>query len=226
MSPGTPVLAGIAMSLAISATGAAADFSRYRGFHFGDDVAATVSQAGIRPNSVKVTQQRPELIQEAEWYGPAMPADPANPDPVSSGTLSFLDGKLYRIVVTYDRYRIEGLTVQEMIDAISLTYGEAGKPDVEIAYRTSYGDVAKVMARWQDADYACDLIRTGDGFSFALAIYDKRREALANTSIREASRLDRLDAPRRAIEEEKHRLEAERLATEKARAANKRNFRP
>lgn len=226
MTASAPVLALSSLMLAMSAASTASDFSSYRGFQFGDGVSKVASHAGVRPTSVKVIHQRPQLIQEIEWYGPSMSADPTRPDPVSGGILSFLDGKLYRIVVTYDRYRIEGLTVQEMIDAISGTYGVPRKPEVEIALPTNSGEMAKVIARWKDATYTSDLVRTGDGFSFALAIYDTERDALANTAIQEALRLDRIDAPRKALEEEKQRGEADRMALEKTREANKRNFRP
>lgn len=215
-----------ALVLAASVVGSAADLSSYRTFRFGDDVVTVATQAGIRPTSVKVIHQRPHLIQEMEWYGPSIPLDPIKPDPVSGGILSFLDGKLYRIVITYDRYRIEGLTVEELIGAISQTYGPAERPGTEIPFPTSYGDVAKVIARWQDAKYACDLVRTGDGTSFALTAYSKQEEVLAEAAIHEAARLDRIEAPRKAVEEELKRAEAERLALEKTRATNKRNFRP
>jgi len=205
----------------------AAELSTYRGFTFGAGVAAIAKHAGLKPTDAKVIHQRPAVIQELEWQlrPQVLEGSPA-PDPVREGLLCFLDGKLYRMVITYDRYRIEGMTAEDLIDAISLTYGAAVRPGTEIAFRSNYADVAKVLARWQDAEYAYDLVRTGDRSSFALVLYSKQQDTLARAAILEASRLDALDAPSRALEAEKKRVEDERLALEASRAVNRPNFRP
>jgi hypothetical protein len=206
----------------------AADLSTYRGFGFGADVATIAKQAGMKPADAKVIHQQPALIQQMEWQLRPEPfiADPPRPDPVRGGVLSFVDGKLYQIVVTYDRYRIEGMTTEDMIRAISQTYGSAHQPGTEIRFHSNYGDVAKVLARWEDAVYAYDLVRTGDQSGFALVLYAKEADAAARQAILEGSRLDALDAPRRVREAERKRLEDGQLALEKARAANQPNFKP
>lgn len=50
-------------------------------------------------------------------------------DPVSSGALYFFNGGLFRIVITYDRFKIE-----DIIETISATYGVATRPNEEVAY--------------------------------------------------------------------------------------------
>jgi hypothetical protein len=206
----------------------AADLSSYRGFSFGVGVEAIARHAGLKPTDAKVIHTRPALIQELEWQVPLPRAaeNSRRPDPVRDVSMHFLDGKLYRLVITYDRYRIEGMTGDDMIEAISLTYGAAVKPETQIAFHSNYAEVAKVLARWQDGQYAYDLIRTGDRSSFALVLYSKQQDALAQAAILEASRLDALDAPSRALEAEKKRMEEERVALEARRVANIPNFRP
>jgi hypothetical protein len=205
----------------------AADFSNYRGFQFGMNLAAAEKQTGMKPSDVRVIHRRPALIQELEWqprYGAL--TDPLKGDPVKEGLLSFLDGSLFRIVVTYDRYKVEGLTTEDMIGAISTTYGPAVKPTAEIAYHSYYGDTAPVLARWEDAGYSYNLVRTGDRASFAMILLSKKLDGLAETAIVEAVRLEAQEAPQRELEKQKKQDAEDQLALDKARTANKPNFRP
>ena len=156
----------------------------------------------------------------------AAQAGPAKPDPVKDGLLSFVDGQLFQIIVTYDRYKIEGMSADDMVQAISATYGPATKPTAEIAYHSNYAESATVLARWEDAENSYDLVRTGDRSSFALILYSKKLEAVAQSAIAESARLDAEEAPQRELDKQKKRDDDERVALDKARAVNKPNFRP
>jgi hypothetical protein len=217
------ILCGILCSSALYS----ADFSRYRGLQFGMNVSDVAKQAGTSAAEPKTIHLRPALIQEIEWQ-PALtfPRDKANTDPVKQGLLSFFNGELYRITITYDRYKIAGMTPDDMIEGISAIYGPAGRPTAEIAYHSNYGEVAKVLARWEDSEYSYNLVRTGDQSSFAMILYSKRLDVLAQAATVEAVRLDAQEAPAREIEKQKDRAETERLVGEKARSENKPNFRP
>jgi len=205
----------------------AADLSSYRGLKLGMSLAAAAKQAGTKPGEARVVQQRPALIQEVNLELRSPPQANPKPDPVKDGLLSFFNGELFRIIVTYDRYKVEGMSADDMIQAISATYGTAAKPVAEIvAYHSNYAEVAPVLARWEDAEYSYDLVRTGDRSSFALVLYSKRLETLALASIVEAARLDAQEAPQREIDKQKKRDEADSAALDKARAVNKPNFRP
>jgi len=205
----------------------AADLSSYRGLKLGMSLAAAAKQSGTRPADVRLIHKRPAMIQEMNWEV-RLPSQtgPAKPDPVKDGVLSFYNGELFRIIVTYDRYKIEGMSADDMVQAISATYGTATKPIAEIAYHSNYAEVAPVLARWEDPEYSYDLVRTGDRSSFALILYSKRLEALALASIVEAARLDAEEAPQRELDKQKKRDDDDRLALDKARAVNKPNFRP
>ena len=205
----------------------AGDFSSYRGLQFGMNVPAAAKEVGAEPVATRLVHQRPALIQEMEWWpSPHVLTDPPKADPVREGLLCFFNGELFRIVVTYDRDRVEGMTAEDMIDAISATYGMATRPAAEIVYHSNYAETAQVIARWENSEYSYNLVRTGDRSSFAMVLYSKRLDALAQEAIVEAVRLDVQEAPRREVEKQRKRAEEERLVLEKARSANKPNFRP
>jgi hypothetical protein len=205
---------------------AAADFSSYRGFRFGMSVSSATQQAGMKPMEAKSVHQRPALIQELDFQPNLFHSSAATQDPVSEVSLSFYNGELFRIAALYDRYKVEGMTPEDMIQAISATYGSAAKPTAEIAYHSYYAEVAPVLARWEDSEYSYNLIRADDRSSYALVLYSKRLDSLAQPAILEAVRLDALDAPQREAERAKKQEDDNRAEHEKARLLNKASFRP
>lgn len=217
----------ILMALLGSSMLFATDFSSYRGLKFGMKLPVAAERAGRADSDARVVHQRPALIQELRWRALSTSlATPAKADPVQDGSLYFYNGQLFRIVVNYDRYRIEGMTSQDMLEAISVTYGIATQPGGEIPFHSNYGEMAAVIARWEDADYSWNLVRTGDQTSFAMVLYSKRLDLLAEAASVEAVRLDAVEAPQRELDAVKKKLEAEHAAVEKARLANKPNFQP
>jgi hypothetical protein len=125
---------------AMSAATFAGDLSKYRNFELGSDLATVAKQTAADPSQAKVIHSRPALIQEREWR--PQPLGPtAQTEPAQKVVFNFYDGELFRIVVDYDRYETEGLTAADLVDAISATYGLAGKPTTtaKIAPDT-YGD--------------------------------------------------------------------------------------
>ena len=175
----------------------------------------------------KLVHQRPAVIQELEWRPRSLyQADATQVESVRHSLLRFYNGELFQIGTTYDGDRVEGPTELDMVEAISLTYGTATKPAVEIPYHSNYGEVARVLARWEDSEYSCDLIRTGDRSSFAVILNSKRLNALAQAAIIEAVRLEALEVPQRAIEFQKKQQAEDRLVLDQARSKNIANFRP
>jgi hypothetical protein len=200
----------------------AGDFSTYRGIKFGTAIDVVAKQADTNRTDIRTVHNRPALIQELDWR----PRPAVQSDPVKEGLLSFFDGQLYRIIVTYDSYRVEGMTADDVIEAVSATYGKATKPADSIAYRSIYGDIAPVIARWEDSGYAYNLVRTGDLSSFVLILYSKRLYRLAEAAIAESIRIEAREAPQREMENQKMREEEERVLLRKARSVNKPNFKP
>lgn len=220
----------LAIALLFAALGTpmvrAADFSSYRGIQFGMDLSSAAEEAGTSPSAARTDHERPAVIQELDYKSRSLSEALTEADPVRDAVLWFFNGELFRIVVTYDRFKTEGMTAEDMVQALSTTYGTATKPATDIAYHTIYGEVAPVIARWEDSQYAYNLVRSGDQTSFALILCSKRLDALAQAAMTEAVRLDAQEAPQRAIEEQKRRDEEQRLSLEKARSVNKANFRP
>ena len=133
----------------------------------------------------------------------------------------------FRSSSTMTATQTEGLTADDLVEAISATYGIAAKPTAPAkATQGRYGDEEEVLAQWQDSQYRFDLIRSSYGPSFRLVGVLKRLEAPAQAAIREAKRLDDQEAPQRDAARRASEEEAARAKLEKARLVNKPKFRP
>ncbi len=210
----------------MSAAALAADLSKYRHFQLGTDLPAIAKQVGASPSQAKVVHRRPALIQELEWrpqgLGPS-----SKTEAVQEVVFSFYDGELFRIAINYDRYKTEGLTADDFIEAISATYGIAEKPTAPAnAVQGGYGDQEEIVARWQDLQYCFDLIRSSYGPSFKVIGVLKRLQTPAQAAITEAKRLDYQEAPQRDAARIADEKEAGRAKLEKSRLVNKPKFRP
>jgi hypothetical protein len=199
----------------------AADLSKYRDFQLDSDLLEVSEQAGMKAADAKLIHLRPAAIQEQSWRG-----EPG--DSVKGILFGFYNGELFRLVAAYDRYNTEGLTAHDMIEAISAAYGEAADPASEILLPSMYDDseMVKVIARWEDANWPFNLVRSKYEPSFTLFAFSKRLAAQARTATNEAVRLDRLEAPQRELERRNKEDEEGRLQQEKARQVNRPDFRP
>jgi hypothetical protein len=205
------------------------DLSRYREFQFGMNLLAVAKQADVEPSTARVVHQRPALIQELEWRPQRALGASAEADPVRDVLFSFYNGELFRVLVNYDQYKTEGLTNEDMVEAISSKYGAATRPAGKIILFSSfhvYNDSEKVIARWEDSQYSFNLFRSSYQPTFGLLVFSKRLDRSAGAAIAEAMRLDELEAPQREIERQRKQEEESRAAQEKATPANKGNFRP
>jgi hypothetical protein len=223
-------LRNLAMSMSLAALSApwllAGDLSSYRNFQLGMNLLAVEKQAEIKPSEAKTVHQRPAMLQDLEWRPRRFPGPAPESDPVKDILFSFYNSQLFRMVVNYDRYRTDGLTPEDMIEAISATYGEAAKPAAEILFPSAYSENVKVIARWEDASYSFNLVRSPYQPSFALIAFSKDLDALAQAAGLEATRLEALDAPQRELEVQRKQGEVSRVQQEKARLVNKPGFRP
>jgi hypothetical protein len=207
----------------------APDLSRYREFQLGMNLLVVAKQADLEPSEARVIHQRPAVIQELEWRPPRSPGSSSQADAVSKVLFSFYNGELFRMVVNYDRYKTEGLTDEDMVQAISAKYGTATRPAAKIINFSSsqvYDDSEKVVACWEDAQYSFNLFRSSYQPTFGMVAFSKRLDALARAAIVEAIRLDEQEAPQREIERQKKQDVEDNAAQEKARLVNKPNFRP
>jgi hypothetical protein len=221
-----PLAASLLLAGMISATASAGDLSRYRDFKLGAELTAIAKQIGVNPLQAKVIHSRPALLQELDWR-PRPLTTSSLPEPVKEVVFSFYNGELSRIAVNYDRYEIEGLTADDLVEAISTGYGASTQPTpADAVVQGEFGDRDDVVARWQDADRCFELIRTPYGPTFRLVGVLKRLDTQAQAASVEAARLDDEDAPRRDAELLAKGEEVRREQLEKARLANRPKFRP
>jgi len=206
----------------------AQDLCGYRGFQFGTNLAAVAEQTDMKPAEAKLLHQRPAMIQELWWYRPVGSASLAI-DPVREVVFSFYNGELFRMVIKYDQDRTEGLTDEDMVEAISAKYGIAARPVAAVILFSSsqvYNDSQKVIACWEDAQYSLNLFHYSYQPTFGMVAFSKQLDNLAQAAVVEAFRLDKEEAPQQEIEGLKEQDEERNAAGLKVRSVNKPAFRP
>lgn len=228
------VIAILTIALHASPLAAQTPF-QYRQFVLESSVATLVETAGPRGNDPRTLHVRPALIQEVVWRAPYMglavgSADPAAlADPALTTTFAFYNDQLYQILVTYDRSRMAGLTDQDVVGALSATYGTALLRGVRTAPNLLPADIGVgvvMVAQWEDSRSLLTLLRSTYAPQYQLALVSKRLDPLARAAIAEGRRLDALEAPQRDLERRAEAAAAAALADRKTREANRTAFRP
>jgi hypothetical protein len=219
----------ISLALFLIPWGYAQDLSSYRGFHLGMNLAAIAKQADIDVSEAKSICRRPALIQQLEWQSWSTFNASPKADAVKGILFDFYNGELYRILVSYNKDRTEGLTDEDLIESISAKYGTPTKPAGTISVYSPahlYSQGEKLVARWEDSQYSLNLFRLSYQSTPGMLIFSKRLEPLAQAAMIEAGRLDAQEAPQREIDRQKQQDEDKRAAEQKVRPANKANFHP
>jgi hypothetical protein len=221
----------ISCSVLLTSLTHAQDLSRYRDFQFGMNLPTVAKQADLKQSDAKAVHQRPAIIEELEWRPQSFLRTSPRPqgDPVKDVLFSFYNGELFRMVVAYDPDRTQGLTNDDMVGAISATYGTASRPTaktISFSSAQGYSETEKVMARWEDSQYSFNLFRSSYQPSFGMVVFSKRLDALARLAVVEAIRRDEQEAPQRELERQKKEDQETRATEEKARLSNKEHFRP
>ena len=207
---------------------AAQDLSKYRGFSFSMTPESVAKQSGMKPTAIKTIHERPELIQELYWTSPSSYNSGVG-DSVSSIRFNFYNSMLYRMTVAYNFTQVAGMTVEDVIAAISAKYGASSTSKgttVDVDGPTAYENTEKVLARWEDSEYSYSLFRPSYQNTFGLVLVSKRLDIQAAAAIREAQRLDQIEAPQKAIARKQKEDDIDRAAQEKDRSINKPKFRP
>ena len=216
----------IAVAFIVSAqSGAAQDLYRYRVYTLESSVASVVEASSVRLIDVKALHERPAKIQELEWRAPYVNSGSEMADPVRRITFGFYNDALYQVVVTYDDDRTDGLTNNDIIKSLSVTYGEPVLSSARSRPAEAPADTV-VLAQWQSTAASLTLVRGTYSPEFQLVFVSKPLSTLARSAMREATRLDALEAPRREREQRKKEAADTTAARDKAHATNKAAFRP
>jgi len=221
----TRVLALSTACIAIStpSLSAGAELSRYRAFQFGMSVSTVARNCGISPEP-RIVDQRPELIQELMWLPPVM-SDLG--DSAQKILFTFYNDRLSRVVVSYDRSRTEGLTAEDLVEAVSATYGAAAIASIGTAPVTSGRSADdKILAQWEDPQYSITLFRSKYLSTFGLVLLSKRLDDLTTVAHAEAILLDEREAPSRESARQQGRTDEDRLREATVRRVNKAAFKP
>jgi hypothetical protein len=207
----------------------AQNLSGYRNYHLGMNLAAVAEQADMKGSEARLISERPAVIQELEWRPENSYNSSAQADPVSQIRFVFYGDELYRISVSYDHDRTNGLTNDDLIESISVKYGTPTNPAETIDIYSSsylYSQDEQVIARWEDSRYSYNLFRSSYRSTPGMLILSKRLELIAQAAIVEANRLDAQEAPQREVDLKRKQAEENHTAGQKVRPANKANFLP
>ncbi len=218
----------VAVSLIVGGEATAQDLSRYRDYALKATVTSVAAKGGVRPDDATTLHQRPATIQELRWRTPYVYDANGPADPVREMAFTFYDDALYQIVVHYDRDRTEGLTNKDMLDALSVTYGTpalAKEPAGTTLPMGAFPDTV-IVARWENAESLVTLVRGSYAPDYRLVVMSKPLGTLATNAIREAVRLNALEAPQREAAQRKTVADDARAALDKKRTDNKATFRP
>ena len=223
------VLIAVAVGVAFSGPPASAqDLSRYRAYVLESSLDDVIAASGARLADAKSLHERPAKIQELEWRAPYERSGSPLADPVREVEFTFYNDALYQVVVTYDRDRTEGLTNADIVASLSATYGAPALASAQT--RTSRVAEALVdnivVARWDSDSASLTLLRGAYSPDLQLILVSKPLSTRARAAIREAVRLDAIEAPRRDLEQRKKEVADATAARDQARTTNKAAFRP
>jgi hypothetical protein len=197
------------------------DLSKYAIFSFGMSLADLSTWIDQKPTEANLIHQRPAVIQELTWWPPLASGTPQR-EPVRRILFSFYNGKLYRILVTYDRYVTEGLPAEDMVRTMSAKYGTATRPTAGINFPTNetgeYGTTEKVIVCWEDSQYSFNLFRSSLSNTFGLVMFSKRLEAQAEAAIAKSLKLEGQEDPQKEVARVKK--EADDLETSRQKNMN------
>jgi hypothetical protein len=216
----------IAVALLVSEQfGSAQELSRYRAYALESSLESVIATSAARAADAKTLHERPAKIQELEWRAPYVSSGSDLADPVRGIVFTFCNDALYQVVVSYDRDRTDGLTNSDIIASLSAVYGEPAPRSARRRPAAALPDTV-VLAQWESTVSLLTLLRDAYLSEFQLVLISKASSTRALSAIREATRLDAIEAPRRELEQWKKEAADASAARDKNRATNKAAFRP
>jgi hypothetical protein len=187
------------------------NLSTYRKFSLGASLASIAKQIGQDPGQANLIHQSPAVIQQLTYWPIPTSSYAARAESVSQILFTFYNGELYRIAVTYNGDATEGLTDDDMVQAISTRYGTARRfyPEIQLPTNDEYAPKETVVASWEDSGNSADLSRSESLNSFELDVFSNSLETKAQAATAESLKLEKHEAPQKEIDRQKS--EADKL---------------
>jgi len=189
----------VSLGNTVSSTGLAASAPlRYRRFTIGSSVDVVRAAVGPLARQVEVRFDRPFTLHRLTWR-PAFPAaarDQAN-DSTREIVFDFVGNQLYRMTVSYDERKTEGLTHADVLASLEDTFGPSsvrngtGRGGVSVV-----GD-AMILAQWRTGDDEGSLRHFDGSNSYQLRLSSMALESAARVAETRAIALEARQTPGR-----------------------------
>ena len=216
-----------AMSLTAPVIAAEPVLSQYRGVTLGDSIKVVVDRLQMAASDVKVVHERATLVQELSWRPRSVFGGlSGEADSVSEMILTFHDGKLAQISVTYDRARTQGLTNQDLQEAMVRTYGTSLLASTPTQPAIAAPALRQPIGRWEDAETLLILWREQFPNRVGLTITSIAGNGALQQAIADGVRNDLAEAPAREVARRAAEAAAIKERDEKIRLDNKTKFKP
>lgn len=218
------------LALAMPATAAQPAYASYRGVQLGDAVSVVVSQFKMKLEDVATVHEPPTLVQRLTWRPHRFVVDPTVAAP-SLGELEFTfhQGRLVRMVVTYDGDRTDGLTDADLREVFSAMYGTPALVSTRLPVAAQIAEMPAppvVVGEWGDGNTVVLVSRLLYPRRVVLTIASIADEYAMHADVAEAARLDLQTAPAREIAQRALDAELRQAQADKARRRNKATFTP
>lgn len=208
-------------------TAAAAGLDRYREFVIGASTADILAGTRATPRDLRTLHTRPSLLQELSWRPARSGPGDANAS-ISAVHFSFLDDRLFRIVVDYSRSGTEGLSHADMTAALAAVYGPVSPLPAQPRRRDTHDNLDAVLpiAAWREGDASVTLHTSEYSGTFGLVVTSVSRDDLARKAQAAAVVMDNREAPALEAARVKAAAAAEKAADAETRTTNKAKFLP
>jgi len=229
----TKLVAAVILGLTLGVS--AQDQGRYRDFQLGTSLASVSALTGTPISDARLIHERPVLMQELRWIpsqSTSVPQAIARGAMLQQVVFSFYEDQLSLMMIDYDRFRTAGMTDGDMIQSLSVVYGQPVPAHVSrtvvegTVEGTVEGMTPRRVAQWVAPDCTVTLSRWAFGTALRLTIESTRLAALARTADAQALVLDARDGPRRDAARLAQEDTNRREALEKTRTTNKATFLP
>jgi hypothetical protein len=211
--------------MAVQVVAASPVYSRYRGVSIGDSVGTAVASLGMTASDITVLHSRPSLVQQLTWRPNQFFTGRTGPsDAVAEMVLTFHNGRLARLVATYEREKTAGLTNVDLRDSFTTVYG----PSMLVPTATGPASPGQpdIIGQWGDGETLVVVWREVYPPRVKVTVSSVVGNRLMQDAVASGVRLDAIEAPTRDIVRRVNDDLTQRRRAEQSRIDNKAAFKP